>query len=138
MRNKTKINIIYTVIWSVGLLFVSFLSLFKGENIFDFTKKTLPEFGEHYMFPFIMALCLFLIDVTYNVINQKIWAFPIFSCIVAFMLTIGITVAFLQCFCIVFICSIIGWTILTFMKYISLQMSEDTYRMEPSEIVEDK
>lgn len=137
MDKNTIINVIYTLIWSLGLLFVSFLPLFKGGSL-DFSTTPLEKFGETYMFPLTMSMCLFSIDVVYSFFHKRIWAVPIISCIALFILTIGITVAFVQCYLCTVVSFIIGWISLTLMKYITLCISEGDETQTPTDMVEDK
>jgi len=56
----------------MGLLYATFPHFFDGKMSFDFRNKTLGEACDAYIFPFVMAMVLFLIDVIYGYIKETI------------------------------------------------------------------
>lgn len=61
---------IYCVVWSIGLFVATFYGLFEVENAFDFTDKELLSVAQSHIFPMIMAMALYLIDVLYGSITR--------------------------------------------------------------------
>lgn len=58
---------IYCTIWSVALFVATFYSLFKQDQAFVFDSKYLLDVAQSHIFPMIMAMTLYLMDVMYNV-----------------------------------------------------------------------
>lgn len=66
MLNKELIiKILYVLIWSLGLMFATFPYLISGEMKFDFQNNLDNDTLMKYIFPFIMAMAIYLIDVLY-------------------------------------------------------------------------
>lgn len=63
----------YIICWSLGLLFATFSHFFDGEMSFDFSKMTLRDACNTYIFPFVMAMLLFLVDVIYGYVKEMIY-----------------------------------------------------------------
>ena len=66
-----KTKIVYCVIWSCGLFVATFYGLLKQKDIFEFTEKLFLPVMQNYIFPMILAMALYLLDVLYNVTNDK-------------------------------------------------------------------
>ena len=124
MKNKTKcliVRIIYVLIWSFGLLYASFPKFFlKGGNGISWGfQETMDNVTKtEYIFPYIMAMLLFLIDVIYSFILEK-WRGKENRIIETL---IGVS-AFMFCFIMSlsygkWIFFIIGWFCLTIIKFL--------------------
>lgn len=63
--NKWKLT--YCMMWSVGLFFATFYSVFGQADFFLFADKKSLEVAQCYIMPLVMAMDLYLWDVLYNV-----------------------------------------------------------------------
>lgn len=124
MKSKNKrliVKIIYVMIWSLGLLYASFPKFFlKGKNglSWEFQETMDNVTKTEYIFPYIMAMLLFLIDVIYSFILEK-WRGKENRIIETL---IGVS-AFMFCFIMSlsygeWIFFIIGWFCLTIIKFL--------------------
>lgn len=64
-------KIVYCAIWACGLFVATFYSLLNQKDIFEFSEKLFLPVLQNYIFPMILVMALYLIDVLYNVINAK-------------------------------------------------------------------
>lgn len=119
----------YIFSWSIGLLYATFPHFFGGEMSFDFRNQTLSDACDAYIFPFVMAMVLFLIDVIYGYIKEMIDGH--------YTHVVGV-IAFLVLFLIGFVlslsvsdpsvarwCFIISWVCLSFMKLLKTDLYGD-------------
>lgn len=118
----------YIISWSIGLLFATFPHFFDGEMTFDFKGMTLTEARDSYIFPFVMAMVLFLVDVVYGYMKEMIDG--------QYTNVIGV-ISFLILFLLGFIlsvsvdnpnmarwCFIISWIALSMMKFLKTDLYE--------------
>ena len=61
---------IYCLMWSIGLFVSTFYGLLGQESVFDFTGKELLPVAQSHIFPMVMAMALFLLDVLYGSITR--------------------------------------------------------------------
>lgn len=61
---------LYCAMWSIGLFVATFYGLLGQENVFDFTGKGLLPVAQSHIFPMVMAMALFLLDVLYGSITK--------------------------------------------------------------------
>lgn len=124
MKNNIKrliVKIIYVLIWSLGLLYASFPKFFmKGNDgiSWGFQETMNNVTKTDYIFPYIMAMLLFLIDVIYSFILEK-WRGKESRIIETL---IGVS-AFMFCFIMSlsygkWVFFIIGWVCLTAIKFL--------------------
>lgn len=124
MKNNIKrliVKIIYVLIWSLGLLYASFPKFFmKGNDgiSWGFQETMNNVTKTDYIFPYIMAMLLFLIDAIYSFILEK-WRGKESRIIETL---IGVS-AFMFCFIMSlsygkWVFFIIGWVCLTAIKFL--------------------
>lgn len=65
MNKDLIIKVLYVLVWSLGLMFATFPKLISGEMKFDFQNNLNNDAVMKYIFPFIMAMAIYLIDVLY-------------------------------------------------------------------------
>jgi len=65
MNKDLIIKVLYVLVWSLGLMFATFPNLISGEMKFDFQNNLNNDAVMKYIFPFIMAMAIYLIDVLY-------------------------------------------------------------------------
>lgn len=58
--------------WSLGLFVATFYSIIGKDSAFDFNGKLLLDVASTHIFPMIMAMTLYLLDVIYNALLVKI------------------------------------------------------------------
>lgn len=89
-RLKDFMKYIYCLLWSIGLFVATFYGLLVQENVFDFTDKELLSVAQSHIFPMVMAMALFLLDVLYGSIirgeNDRL-VFWTLLMVIAFMVT---------------------------------------------------
>ena len=123
-------RITYIFSWSLGLLFATFPHLFDGGMTFDYRDMLLSEACDKYIFPFIMAMILFLIDVVYGYVKEipsreythviSVIVFLILF-LLTFVLSVYVSDPFWACGCF-----IISWVCLSFMKFLKTEVYETT------------
>lgn len=59
-------KIIYIVLWSLGLFWATFPEGFSGGINFNFYEMDMQSFFKKYMFPLLMALLLYMLDIIYT------------------------------------------------------------------------
>lgn len=105
-------RLIYTVIWSLLLLYASFPGLFSGILDFSF-QETWDESARDYVVILIMTVVLFIVDAVYNFIKTRNNYTPfILSGVALFLLCMAFSLSY--CGSTFFIA---GWVILTLMKF---------------------
>lgn len=113
---------IYVIGWSLGLLFVTFPKLFKGEMDFKMLDLPMKDISEIYLFPLIMALSLFVADVCYVFEQEKtescatpkyITEILVLICIFLFGLTYSVSSTTYPC-----IGFVVAWAALAIMKFL--------------------
>lgn len=105
-------RLIYTVIWSLLLLYASFPGLFSGALNFSF-QESWDESARDYMVILIMTVVLFIVDAVYNLIKSRNNYTPfILSGAALFLLCMAFSLSY--CGSTFFIA---GWVILTLMKF---------------------
>ena len=105
-------RLIYTVVWSLLLLYASFPGLFSGKLNFSF-QETWDESARDYMVILIMTVVLFIVDAVYNLIKTKNNYTPfILGGAALFLLCMAFSLSY--CGSTFFIA---GWVILTLMKF---------------------
>lgn len=115
----------YIISWSLGLLYATFPHLFDGEMSFDLRTMSLIEACDTYIFPFVMAMILFLIDVIYGYLQEMTDGHYTHVIGVIFFLIIFL-LGFVFSICvknpnIARICFIISWLSLSIMKYLKTE-----------------
>jgi len=65
-------DLIYVFMWSLGLLYASFHTVFEGTSPSTLCLKPLPALLENYIFPMSMAMILFLLDCIYNLLKAAV------------------------------------------------------------------
>lgn len=65
-------KIIYCTLWSIALFVATFYSIIGQESAFVFDGKLLHDVALSHIFPMIMAMALYLVDVTYSALLGKI------------------------------------------------------------------
>ena len=65
MNKDLIIKVLYVLVWSLGLMFATFPNLISGEMKFDFQNNLNNDAVMKYIFPFILAMAIYLIDVLY-------------------------------------------------------------------------
>lgn len=105
-------RLIYTVVWSLLLLYASFPGLFSGTLDFSF-QETWNESARDYMVILIMTVVLFIVDAVYNLIKSRNNYTPfILGGAALFLLCMAFSLSY--CGSTFFIA---GWVILTLMKF---------------------
>lgn len=105
-------RLIYTIIWSLLLLYASFPGLFNGKLDFSF-QQTWNESARDYIVILIMTVVLFIVDAVYNLIKTRNNYTPfILSGAALFLLCMAFSLSY--CGSMFFIA---GWLILTMMKF---------------------
>lgn len=129
------IKIIYVLFWSVSLLFATFPLFFMGEMKFDFQNDLKPEALLSYIFPFIMSMVIFLLDVIYgfiiegrreqykNIVPSLVFVTLYLLCFI-FSLYMGKWIFFLS-----------GWLCLTMLKMIKTEDLPDSVTYPKGRIV---
>lgn len=64
-------KVLYCGMWSVALFVSTFYSLLGKEQRFDFEGKLLLDVAQSHIFPMIMAMTLYLMDVMYAISLRK-------------------------------------------------------------------
>lgn len=64
-------KVLYCGMWSVALFVSTFYSLLGQEQRFDFEGKLLLDVAQSHIFPMIMAMTLYLMDVMYAISLRK-------------------------------------------------------------------
>ena len=130
MNNDLIINVLYVLVWSLGLMFATFPNLISGEMKFDFQNNLNNDAVMKYIFPFIMAMAIYLIDVLYVSMAEErsgnykgvtlSWAllggfllFFVFSLLGGFILFFVFSLLGGKCLFFV-----LGWLCLTALKFI--------------------
>lgn len=116
----------YIVSWSLGLLYATFPHFFDGEMKFDIRSKTMGEACDDYIFPFVMAMVLFLIDVNYGYIKEKLDGqytnvIGVTSCLIVFLLGFVLSIYLVDPF-FAKMCFIISWVSLSVMKFLKTDL----------------
>ena len=119
------IKTIYVLVWSLALLYASFPDLFKKEGFnWSFQDNLTNDAKPYYIFPYILAMALFLIDAIYAFALEAFQGKQ-----ESIILVLMGVVIFLFCFqmslsggeCIFFL---IGWFALTMVKWIKTEPSD--------------
>lgn len=122
-------KVIYVLGWSMGLLFATFPDLFKGELDFHMSEMMMKDVCEVYMFPLLMALSLFVVDVWYVFEQERsqrsqepTYVIGVIAMIGAFLFGLLYTVSSQPCPIIGFI---VSWIALTIMKFIKTSKCDE-------------
>ena len=110
----------YIICWSLGLLYATFPHFFDGEMTFDIRSKTMADACDYYIFPFTMVMVLFLLDVNYGYVKEKLDGqytnvIGVISCLIVFLLGFVFSIYFVDPLW-ARICFIISWLSLSVMK----------------------
>lgn len=112
--------------WSIALFVSTFYSIIGQKYAFDFNGKLLLDVALSHIFPMIMAMTLYLIDVTYTALLGKINN----NLIIWVLITV---IAFMGCFVASLLvndnfwgwCSfLIAWASLTILKFVTTDEAE--------------
>ena len=118
-KKKMTSRFIYTMIWSLLLLYSSFPGLFSGELDFSFQDQW-NESARKYIVILIMAVVLFIVDAVYNLLKTKNNFTPfILSGAAVFLLCMALSLSY--CGSTFFI---VGWVVLTAMKFFTTESIE--------------
>ena len=117
---------IYVLVWSLGLLYASFSDFFVGEMNWTFQETMNNDAKETYIFPYIMAMLLFLIDTIYAFVLEKYSGKESRT----IETLIGLA-AFLFCFLMSlsygkWVFFIVGWVVLTLIKLIKTDFGKES------------
>lgn len=116
----------YIISWSVGLLYATFPHFFDGKMSFDLRNMTMTEACDTYIFPFVMAMVLFLIDVIYGYIKEMICGhyshvIGVISFLVLFLLGFILSIS-VKDPATARICFILSWVCLSVMKFMKTEL----------------
>lgn len=116
----------YITSWSLGLLYATFPHLFDGGMTFNFSKMSLIQAGEAYIFPLVMAMVLFLVDVIYGYIRemcdgQYTHVISVLIFLILFLLGFVFSMTF-ENQNVSFGCFIISWLSLSIMKFLKTDL----------------
>ena len=124
--------IIYVLGWSLGLLFATFPDLFKGELDFYMSEMLMKDVCDVYMFPLLMALSLFVVDVWYifeqersKPSQESTYIIGVIAMISVFLFGLLYTVSSSYCPILGFI---VSWTALTIMKFLKTSKCDEKGR----------
>ncbi len=114
-------KIFYCFLWSVVLFFVTFYGFFHNGANFIFENETSSNMFGLYIMPMVMAMALYLLDVTYiinlkkNNLNGKmvVW---VLSTLFVFMVSFVLSM-FVNKNCLGWFFLIISWMSLSLMKF---------------------
>lgn len=112
----------YIISWSLGLLYATFPHYFDGGMSFDLRHMSLSDACDTYIFPIVMAMVLFLIDVVYGYIKEMIdgqytHVIGVIICLILFLLGFIFSVS-IENPNIAQFCFIISWISLSYMKFL--------------------
>lgn len=134
-------KIIYIVVWSLGLFWATFPEGFEGGLDFNFSQLSVTKFFRNYMFPLLMVLFLYMVDVIYTFHLESATGGPKNTNIVYFM-TAGFLLAFIlsvylggTIFAPVFF--VMAWGCLMAMKYFKTEQRAAPTPLEATAIPED-
>ena len=114
-------RLIYTVIWSLLLLYASFPGLFNGDLNFSFQEKW-DDSARDYMVILIMTVVLFIVDAVYNLLKTKNNYTPvILGGAALFLLFMAFSLSYLGSTFF-----IAGWVVLTLMKLLTTEPVKQT------------
>lgn len=85
-------KIIYCTLWSIGLFVSTFYSIICKEQSFAFDGKMLVDVASSHIFPMIMAMTLYLLDVMYSLSIKKSYNDSLIQWI------LGTIIIFMGCF----------------------------------------
>ena len=119
----------YIISWSIGLLYATFPHFFAGEMSFDYRNLTLGEACDTFIFPFVMAMVLFLVDVIYGYVKEMIdgrytHVISVITFLVLFLLDFVISISSENPNTARF-CFIISWVCLSVMKFLKTDLYDD-------------
>lgn len=119
----------YIISWSIGLLYATFPHFFDGEMSFDYRNLTLGEACDTFIFPFVMAMVLFLVDVIYGYVKEMIdgrytHVISVITFLVLFLLGFIISISSENPNTARF-CFIISWVCLSVMKFLKTDLYDD-------------
>ncbi len=116
----------YIISWSIGLLYATFPHFFDGRMSFDLRNMSLVDACESYIFPFVMAMILFLVDVVYGYIKemcdgQYTHVIGVILFLILFLLGFVLSLS-VQNPTIACVCFIISWICLSVMKFLKTDL----------------
>lgn len=125
-------KIFYCFLWFVLLFFVTLYGFFSSGANFVFENETFSDMFGLYIMPMVMAMALYLLDVTYiislnkNNLNGKmvVW---ILSTIFVFMVSFVLSI-FVNRKCLGWVFLIISWMSLSVMKFQTTENEVNKYR----------
>lgn len=124
-NKRTMVKTLYVAVWSLALLYASFPVLFTSEGFdWSFQSKLTNDVKQVYIFPYVLAMTLFLIDAIYAFALESYKGRQDNIILVL----IGV-VAFMFCFLISLNGGegwffFIGWISLTLVKWIKTEPSD--------------
>ena len=119
------IKVLYVLIWSLALLYASFPDLFSEKGFdWSFQQNLTNETRTHYIFPYILAMALFLIDAIYvftleNFRGKQHGYIGVLIGVVLFMFCFLMSLGHGGC-----LFFLIGWGALTLIKWIKTDCAE--------------
>lgn len=124
-NKRTWIKTLYVMAWSLALLYASFPDIFT-EKGFDwgFQSEFTNDVKPHYIFPYVLAMALFLIDAIYAFAleaykGKQDYIIPVLMGVVAFMFFFLMSLNGGQSFFF-----FVGWIALIVVKWIKTEPSD--------------
>ena len=125
LDRRTWVKTLYVVVWSVALLYASFPGVFTANGFdWNFQSNLTNDVKPHYIFPYILAMALFLIDAIYAFAleankGKQDNIIPVLIGVVAFMFCFLMSLSGGEC-----VFFLIGWISLTVVKWIKTEPSD--------------
>lgn len=119
---------IYVIGWSISLLAASFPCILKGK-LLPLVENSIESTMDHYIYPTIMALAVFLVDIIYSSVKEERAGKPLqvansWILILVFLLAFCFSLFFNNSLVQVFL-FIILWISLTLLKFIKTDAVSD-------------
>lgn len=125
MTKRICIKALYVGVWSLALLYASFPDFFSKKGFdWGFQNNLTDEARFHYIFPYILAMALFLIDAIYafaleTARGKQKGIIPVLIGVVLFMFCFLLSLGSGKC-----LFFLGGWLALTFVKWIKTEPSD--------------
>lgn len=125
-------KVFYCFLWSVMLFFVTFYVFFCSGANFIFENETFGNMFGLYIMPMVMAMALYLLDVTYIINLNKSnlsgkMVVRVLSALLVFMVSFVLSM-FVNKKCLGWVFLIISWISLSMMKFQTTENEVNEYR----------